>query len=256
MLPLACELWRAAAFGAESLAVSRAGGHPEYAAARALGELGHLALTEGAPGRAAARFAEGLRLACRYGPEWSPIPGQCLAGAAAVIEARGQPERAARLFAAVEAPIQTAAAAALGPAHDRSDFDRGAAAVRRRLGAAASAAAWEAGRALSVEEAVAEALRGLTPPPGAPATDTTETAAPRPLAAGTGPVPPGRRGGPLTAREREAAALVAQGLTNRRIAARLAVSERTVDAHVARILAKLGAPARAQVAGRLDDAAT
>ena len=44
------------------------------------------------------------------------------------------------------------------------------------------------------------------------------------------------------------AALVAEGLTNRQIAARLAVSERTVDSHVAHVLAKLGVAARAQVA--------
>jgi predicted ATPase/DNA-binding CsgD family transcriptional regulator len=52
----------------------------------------------------------------------------------------------------------------------------------------------------------------------------------------------------LTAREREVAALVAQGLTNRDIATRLVVSKRTVDAHVEHILAKLGFTSRVQVA--------
>src|SRR5205823_5131343 len=52
----------------------------------------------------------------------------------------------------------------------------------------------------------------------------------------------------LTARERRVAALVAQGLTNRDIAARLEVSKRTVDAHVEHILAKLGFASRIQVA--------
>jgi hypothetical protein len=51
-----------------------------------------------------------------------------------------------------------------------------------------------------------------------------------------------------------AVGLVAAGLTNRRIAARLGVSERTVDTRVARVLAKLGAASRAQVAGRLGGA--
>ena len=51
----------------------------------------------------------------------------------------------------------------------------------------------------------------------------------------------------LTAREREVAALIAQGLTNRGIA-RLVVSKRTVDAHVEHILAKLGFASRVQVA--------
>lgn len=52
----------------------------------------------------------------------------------------------------------------------------------------------------------------------------------------------------LSRREREVAALVAEGLTNREIAQRLYVSERTVDAHLEHIREKLGVNARAQVA--------
>ena len=53
---------------------------------------------------------------------------------------------------------------------------------------------------------------------------------------------------PLTTREREVAALVAQGLSNRQIADRLFVSERTAQNHVQHILTKLGLPNRGQVA--------
>lgn len=53
---------------------------------------------------------------------------------------------------------------------------------------------------------------------------------------------------PLTSREEEVAGLLAQGLSNRAIAAELVISQRTVDGHVERILAKLGFTARAQVA--------
>jgi non-specific serine/threonine protein kinase len=53
---------------------------------------------------------------------------------------------------------------------------------------------------------------------------------------------------PLTSRELEVAALVADGLGNREIAERLVVSKRTVDAHIDHIFAKLGFSARAQIA--------
>jgi non-specific serine/threonine protein kinase len=53
---------------------------------------------------------------------------------------------------------------------------------------------------------------------------------------------------PLTPRECEVAELIARGLTNRQIAARLFIAERTADTHVSNILAKLGCASRAQVA--------
>ena len=53
---------------------------------------------------------------------------------------------------------------------------------------------------------------------------------------------------PLSPREREVARLVADGLSNREIAARLVISERTAQNHVQHILDKLGFANRAQVA--------
>lgn len=55
-------------------------------------------------------------------------------------------------------------------------------------------------------------------------------------------------GSPLTAREREIAVLVASGMRNGDIAARLVISRRTVDGHVARILGKLNFTSRSQIA--------
>jgi DNA-binding CsgD family transcriptional regulator/tetratricopeptide (TPR) repeat protein len=52
----------------------------------------------------------------------------------------------------------------------------------------------------------------------------------------------------LSRREREVAALVARGLTNREIARTLVLSERTAENHVQHILTKLGFSSRAQIA--------
>jgi DNA-binding NarL/FixJ family response regulator len=54
--------------------------------------------------------------------------------------------------------------------------------------------------------------------------------------------------GGLTRREREVAALIAQGQSNRAIAATLIIGERTVEGYVANIMARLGFSARSQIA--------
>lgn len=69
-------------------------------------------------------------------------------------------------------------------------------------------------------------------------------------------LPPGRTArirnggaawGGLTGREREVAALISRGHTNRQIATTLLLERRTVETHVGNILAKLGFSSRAQV---------
>jgi pimeloyl-ACP methyl ester carboxylesterase/DNA-binding CsgD family transcriptional regulator len=52
----------------------------------------------------------------------------------------------------------------------------------------------------------------------------------------------------LTARQREVAALVAEGLTNREIGERLGIEERSAEGHLERIRLRLGVRSRAQVA--------
>jgi len=56
------------------------------------------------------------------------------------------------------------------------------------------------------------------------------------------------RFGRLTEREREVAALIAQGKSNREIADTLVVSHRTVETHVSTILSKLGVSSRSRIA--------
>jgi predicted ATPase/DNA-binding CsgD family transcriptional regulator/transcriptional regulator with XRE-family HTH domain len=188
------------------------------------------AAQQGAVAPAAAGFAESLAAfrdaGDRHGVGW------CLAGLAGAAAAAGDPERAARLFAAAT-PWLTAVAEPLHPA-SAAARDRAVQAARRRLGDAAFAHAWAAGQAAPLEQAVAEAL-------GVP------EAMPRPPA---GARPPARedRYRPLSAREREVAGLVAQGLSDREIAARLTITARTAENHVGHILTKLGFRSRVQIA--------
>jgi non-specific serine/threonine protein kinase len=94
---------------------------------------------------------------------------------------------------------------------------------------------WRAGQTLGLEEAVALAFEPS-------ATESELTGAPQPRRATRG------KSGELSPREREVAALVARGLTNREIAEQLVLSERTVDAHVEHIRDKLGVRSRAVIA--------
>jgi DNA-binding CsgD family transcriptional regulator len=55
---------------------------------------------------------------------------------------------------------------------------------------------------------------------------------------------------PLTPRELEALVLVADGLRNREIAARLGISEHTVKFHLAAVFGKLGASSRTDAVRR------
>jgi len=104
------------------------------------------------------------------------------------------------------------------------------------LGPARFAAESEAGRKLGRDAALRLAL-------GQPAAGPT---------AGPGPADPGAAApGPLGPREADVARLVADGLTNKQIGARLFISERTVDSHVRSILNKLGFSSRAQIAAWL-----
>ncbi|MCJ0905600.1 protein kinase [Rhodococcus sp. ARC_M6] len=98
--------------------------------------------------------------------------------------------------------------------------------TRQTLGERAFGAARRQGRLMGMDGAVAYALGRQSP-------DPTRTAG---------------QSGDLTKREREVADLVAQGLTNKQIAAKLVISLRTAQGHVEHVLTKLGFTSRAQIA--------
>ena len=140
--------------------------------------------------------------------------------------------RAARLWGAAEG-VREALNAPWLPT-DRLLYEPGLAVARARLDEVAWNTEWIEGKTMGLEEAIEYALFG-----DRSAVSTSEQPAPAEQ-------PPS-----LTRREREVATLIAQRLTNGRIAEALFVSERTVDHHVASILKKLGIRSREQVAARL-----
>jgi DNA-binding NarL/FixJ family response regulator len=96
---------------------------------------------------------------------------------------------------------------------------------------------WKAGRKLTFEQTLALALKPADAPETDDVNETTDGSARREY-------PPAG----LTSREFEVAQLVAAGLSNPRIAARLVISARTVESHVKNIVGKLELNNRVDVA--------
>jgi DNA-binding CsgD family transcriptional regulator len=106
--------------------------------------------------------------------------------------------------------------------------------VLSQLDEAAWEAVFEEGQAMSFEEAIEYVLskeRNATP--AGPGPDRTSAVDRFPT---------------LSAREGEVAAMVARGMSNRRIAQELFLSERTIEKHVSNILRKLELASRAEIA--------
>lgn len=170
--------------------------------------------------------AEGLELSRELGHVHGLV--FVLHVSAVLSASEGRPVRSALLWGAAEALRETIGAT-LSPA-SRHHYGPYIAAARARLDEASWEAALVEGRAMTPEGAIEFALSGEDEPTRAPTPHAS-----RPPAS-------------LTGREREVAVLVARGLTNRRISTDLAISERTVDAHLRKILKKLGLHSRTQVA--------
>ena len=142
---------------------------------------------------------------------------------------------AARLWGAAES-LREAIGMPLPPV-DRVDYERSVAAARAQLGEKTFVAAWEEGRTMTAEQALAAqgAVMGPAPlPPDQPS----------PAPAKSAPTYPND----LTQREVEVLRLVAAGSSNQEIADRLVISERTVNSHLVHIFNKLGVNSRAAAA--------
>jgi DNA-binding CsgD family transcriptional regulator len=110
--------------------------------------------------------------------------------------------------------------------------------IRELLTDDAFSAAYECGQRLSVENTVSYALEE-SPEPAAEVSDPQ----------------PGAVADPLTKRERQVANLIADGLTNKQIADRLVITDRTVTSHVEHIMKKLGVHRRTQIAALMQQLA-
>ncbi|MGI8553366.1 MAG: ATP-binding protein, partial [Dehalococcoidia bacterium] len=137
----------------ESLAIRRELGlRPSVGSS--LGRLGDLARRQGDYTTAQTLLREGLALSWELG-NWQTA-ALCLRALAGVMLGQGQPEHAVRLYGATEAERERLAVP-LQPLY-RTEYEDAVPRVRARLGEERFAAAWAAGRAMSLEQAVAYAL--------------------------------------------------------------------------------------------------
>src|SRR5215472_15352693 len=141
-----------------------------------------------------------------------------------IASAEGRAERAACLFGASKATW--GAWPATLPEPFQTARTKAETAARDRLGEKAYAAAFGRGAQMNFADAIVYALEEK------PSARTRQSSV--------------REG--LSRRELEIAALVAEGLSNKQIAARLVIGQRTAETHIENIMNKLGVNTRAQVA--------
>lgn len=211
---------RAVAAFEESLGISRALGDTRGVAWSTAG-LGIAARLAKEYKRAEELLKEALSAFRELGDKWGIV--SVLLEIGGVAQRRGDTERAARLFGAGQSLRETAGTPLLPYDAPHYGRQRPAEVGLPQTGFDSPRAE---GRAMNLEQAIDYALGR------------------------TGPFRTGR-GSPadlLTPRERDVAALIARGLTNREIADQLVITERTAETHVQHILNKLGINSRAQIA--------
>jgi tetratricopeptide (TPR) repeat protein len=137
----------------ESLSLFRELGD-KRAIAYTLGLLGRAVFLDGHTADASQLLEESVLLAHELGDK--ATVADCLEGLATVALARGDAVRAIRVFGAADT-LREVIGTPLAPSN-RADRDRQMATARDRIDATAVEAAWDAGRALSLREAIAEAI--------------------------------------------------------------------------------------------------
>ncbi|CAN5697961.1 hypothetical protein BH23CHL4_BH23CHL4_15870 [soil metagenome] len=187
-----------------------------------LGDLGDLARDRGDHAQALGLYREALSL----GRERTTTPGipYMIEAVGAVAAVAGQAERGAWLLGAAEAQRERTGLR-FQVAENQVALEHAVTAARAALGEEAFATAWAAGRNLGSAHALEVALEPFPVP-----ADPTGGSLP---------------GASLTPRETEILQLLVTGQTDAAIAATLFISVRTVENHVAHILAKLGVRTRA-----------
>ena len=179
-----------------------------------LQSAGALALERGQIGPAEEYFQRSIG-AC---PEASRAAVATLEGLAIVAAHTGEPKRALLLGTAMAAHLRKWRMGR--EPYWQRHVDAAMAMARAALSDQAAREATEAGERMTLAQAIAYSLRS----------------------------PAAEDDSPLSQRERDVATLTAEGLTNRGIAVRLSISERTVETHLLHIRTKLDLRTRAQVA--------
>jgi len=190
-----------------------------------LGNLGMVGLLSGDNDAAHCRFVEALQVARHIDNRLAQYYGLAAAGWYAST-AGGDARTAAQLFGAAETLARQTGADMLGPS---VPFLVSAKQVAgEALGPAAFDTEYAVGKRLSRDAALRLALG--------------EATAAQATSAG------GQDASPLARREIEVARLIADGMSNKQIGARLFISDATVASHVRHIMDKLGLNSRSQIA--------
>lgn len=198
---------------------------------RSLGDLAYLAMQRGEYAEALTRFKEVLAQD-RVGASTLALHDD-LMGAAVSAMHQERSERAVHCLAATEALGERLGIDTFVPS-ERVAWDGAVAVAKRALGSVAFTRAWDAGKKMGPELAIAALLE-------IPTSQVTVEARPT-----------------LSERELEVLQLLVAGRTDREIGEALFISHRTVEFHVSRILSKLGvgkrsgAVAAALAAGMVD----